>query len=64
MRKTGGREDGSAGSLSSDENLLVAHDCGFAGSGGFGFRIWDFELVWDFDIGISDFSFWLRPRPR
>ncbi len=34
----------------------------FAGSGGFGFRILDFEFVWDFDIGISDFPFWLRPR--
>ncbi len=21
-----------------------------------------FEFVWDFDIGISDFPFWLRPR--
>ncbi len=30
----------------------------FAGSGGFGFRL---EFVWDFDIGISDFLFWLRP---
>ena len=34
----------------------------FAGSGGFGFRILDFEFVWDFDIGISDFPFWLRPQ--
>ncbi len=34
----------------------------FAGSGGFGFRILDFEFVWVFDIGISDFPFWLRPR--
>ncbi len=35
----------------------------FAGSGGFGFRILDFEFVWDFDIGISDFPFWLRAQP-
>ncbi len=34
----------------------------FAGSGGFGFRILDFEFVWDFDIGISDFPIWLRPQ--
>ncbi len=34
----------------------------FAGSGGFGFRILDFEFVWDFDIGISNFPFWLRPQ--
>ncbi len=33
----------------------------FADSGGFGFRILDFEFVWDFDIGISDFPVWLRP---
>ncbi len=34
----------------------------FAGGGGFGFRILDFEFVWDFDTGISDFPFWLRPQ--
>ncbi len=36
----------------------------FAGSGGFGFRILDFEFVWDFDIGISDFLIGGGRRPR
>ncbi len=25
-------------------------------------EVLDFECVWDFDIGISDFPFWLRPQ--
>ena len=60
--KKGGRENGGRNGM-----LLVRICWGparsrFAGSGGFGFRILDFEFVWDFDIGISDFPFWLRPR--
>ncbi len=48
--------------------MLLATICwwparrGFAGSGGFGFRILNFEFVWDLDIEISDFVFWLRPQ--
>ncbi len=62
--RKGGREEGKtedAAACSRGENLLAAQNCGFAGSGGFGFRILDFEFVWDFDMGISDFPFWLRP---
>ncbi len=35
-----------------------------AGSGGFGFRIMDFEFVGDFEIGISNFLFGGGRRPR
>ncbi len=41
--RKGGRDNGGLGSMLHGENLLVAQDCGFAGSGvfflGFGFRI-------------------------
>ncbi len=64
-RKKGGKEEREKGktedavACSRGENLLAAHDCGFAGSGSFGFWVLDFEFVEDFDIGISDFRSWL-----
>ncbi len=48
--------------MSSDEHLLVAPDCGFAGSGVFDFL--DFEFVLDFEFRISNFPFGCGHRPR
>ncbi len=42
--------------------MLLVRICWGPARGGFGFRILDFEFVWDLNIGISDFLFWLRPR--
>ncbi len=58
-----GRKGGSRGRLQG-EQLLADHDCGFVGSGGFGFRIMDFEFVWDLNIGISDILFGCGRLPR
>ncbi len=43
------------------EKLLVAHDCGFVGSGGFHFGISNlFEISnFELDFGFPD---WLRPQ--
>ncbi len=50
--------------MPSGEDLLVAQVCGFAGSGGFGFRVLDFGFVWDFEFPISNFLIGCGRRPR
>jgi hypothetical protein len=53
--------------MPSGEKLCAARDCGFAGRGGLLFLVcWalDFEFVWDFDMGISNFLFGCSRRSR
>jgi hypothetical protein len=70
IRMTDKREEGKKGETEETvagprgEKLLRAQECDFAGSGGFGFCVLDFEFVSVFEIGISDFRFGGGREPR
>ncbi len=46
------------------EKLLVAHDCGFVGSGGFHFGISNLFEISNFEFRISDFLIGCGRRPH